>query len=425
MSIDTSIDLGSTLNDDSSINVNQHGSTNQMNGLRLHIVNKSSLSLKARNSPGYRTLTTLVVPGVKFLDQDVIKELSSPDDYNSKFKGDDDNIQINPFTRPHIYKVYVEDETHKMSVIFKEVMVLLSRKLNDNYNIETYDDVKNLWCYAGENGDLQTSHSRYFKQLEKEYGLKPPPMEKCCICTHFIKNNMFLRHIETNTLIVVGSCCIKKFMPKEKQGRTCSRCEQPHRNITDNYCKLCRLKLNKNKVMGFGKYSDLTYEDVIQKHPDYVEYVLEQENAKKGLLRFQKYLVKRRTCSNSNVITGYGSTKHLKGENGPNDENLLESSHDRGTHSDTDIENGQGSEIQGKEEIENVKTEIKNEVVGFGKYFDLTYDVVMRKDPGYIKFIEEKEGARGKMLKFQQYIVSVHSHVVIEDDSVSSSHSSE
>ena len=38
-------------------------------------------------------------------------------------------------------------------------------------------------------------------------------------------------------IIVLGNCCIKKFIPSS--GRTCEECDEPHRNRKHNICNSC------------------------------------------------------------------------------------------------------------------------------------------------------------------------------------------
>ena len=52
----------------------------------------------------------------------------------------------------------------------------------------------------------------------------------------YIKRNCYIE--KDNDVIVIGNCCIKRFM--KKSGRTCSVCEAPHRNIKTNYCNRCK-----------------------------------------------------------------------------------------------------------------------------------------------------------------------------------------
>jgi hypothetical protein len=108
-------------------------------------------------------------------------------------------------------------------------------------------------------GDTDTANYKYAggdacrhrKYYELVYGVEPQH-EKAnyCICGHHIRDNCYLCHIPTDTLVIVGNCCIKRFIPKDKQNRTCGKCGEPHRNRCKNLCnncfpkcKRCRAKL--------------------------------------------------------------------------------------------------------------------------------------------------------------------------------------
>ena len=96
------------------------------------------------------------------------------------------------------------------------------------------------WEYAG--GDTGR-HARYFAIKFAGTLTTPPPYNTECICTHDIVENCYLQcRLNRDLLLVVGNCCIKKFLPKELQGRTCAICGKPHRNRRDNFCNECRAK---------------------------------------------------------------------------------------------------------------------------------------------------------------------------------------
>ena len=89
----------------------------------------------------------------------------------------------------------------------------------------------------------ETSHERYF---ELRYGTYPPfEFRNWCVCGVEIKENCYITDDDVYFL-VIGNCCIKRFLPKENSGRTCSNCKKPHRNTKDNFCKDCRPK----KILG-------------------------------------------------------------------------------------------------------------------------------------------------------------------------------
>lgn len=92
----------------------------------------------------------------------------------------------------------------------------------------------NFWKYAG--GDHK-EHLNYWKVAYKD--TRRPPYEGVCPCSTKITRNCYITNGET--FIVVGNCCIKKFMP-ERSGRSCEECNAPHKNRKDNFCNSCREK---------------------------------------------------------------------------------------------------------------------------------------------------------------------------------------
>jgi hypothetical protein len=94
-----------------------------------------------------------------------------------------------------------------------------------------YDDVVNNWKYCG--GD-SGSHNNYFMLCYSSE--KRPANEDRCVCEHPIQENCYITNGEL--FLVVGNCCIKKFMVKS--GRTCEECGSPHKNRNVNLCNLHR-----------------------------------------------------------------------------------------------------------------------------------------------------------------------------------------
>lgn len=101
----------------------------------------------------------------------------------------------------------------------------------ENYNL-TYDDIiKSGWKYCGgRNG----SHLNYFKLCCKNDDL--PCQVDECVCGHYIKENCYIT--DGKRILVLGNCCIKKFIPKSS--RTCQLCGEPHKNRIVNRCNTCR-----------------------------------------------------------------------------------------------------------------------------------------------------------------------------------------
>jgi len=100
-----------------------------------------------------------------------------------------------------------------------------------NYNL-TYDEIVNgNWKYCG---GRTGSHLNYFKISCKDDDL--PEQVNECVCGHAISENCYITDGES--ILVLGNCCIKKFIPKSS--RTCENCEAPHKNRTVNRCNKCR-----------------------------------------------------------------------------------------------------------------------------------------------------------------------------------------
>ena len=74
-----------------------------------------------------------------------------------------------------------------------------------------------------------------------------PENTTVCICGHKIVKNCYITGTigDEEMIIIVGSCCIKRFIPKYR--RTCEKCEREHRNTKNNLCKNCRPRPSKRK----------------------------------------------------------------------------------------------------------------------------------------------------------------------------------
>ncbi len=102
------------------------------------------------------------------------------------------------------------------------------------------DEVMKTWKYVGGNRD---SHKNYFETWTKKTKKDPPPYAPECVCGHEIKTNCYISNdVE---ILVVGSCCIKRFM--EHKTRTCSDCNAPHKNRKYNLCNECKQKMKEKE----------------------------------------------------------------------------------------------------------------------------------------------------------------------------------
>lgn len=85
--------------------------------------------------------------------------------------------------------------------------------------------------------DTNAKHSKYWAL---KYGKKQPPLkQRKCVCDHHIENNCYVTDDDV-FFLVIGNCCIERFIAKEKQGKLCSNCNSPHNGRKDNLCKECR-----------------------------------------------------------------------------------------------------------------------------------------------------------------------------------------
>lgn len=102
-----------------------------------------------------------------------------------------------------------------------------------NYDLTLKDIQEGGWKYCGGN---QGRHYNYFKVSCPNEPL--PDSEEECICGHKIVENCYITNGEE--ILILGSCCIKKFIPEDKSGRTCSSCGRIHKNRKTNLCNDCR-----------------------------------------------------------------------------------------------------------------------------------------------------------------------------------------
>jgi hypothetical protein len=104
------------------------------------------------------------------------------------------------------------------------------------YNLTIGEIQGGDWVYAG--GD-SNAHANYWKLSRGKQEM--PPYQEKCVCGHNITEQCYIT--DGNTYIVMGNCCIKRFIPKKLAGRTCDKCKEPHRNRIVNRCNSCRLGL--------------------------------------------------------------------------------------------------------------------------------------------------------------------------------------
>jgi|TARA_R110000782_G_scaffold117136_1_gene207244 hypothetical protein len=94
----------------------------------------------------------------------------------------------------------------------------------------TIEEIQTYKYVGGNRG----SHRNYFKLVFGE-NEELPEHQEYCVCNHKISDNCYI--FKDDAFIVMGNCCIKKFITKS--GRTCAECLQPHINRKHNLCNSC------------------------------------------------------------------------------------------------------------------------------------------------------------------------------------------
>lgn len=122
--------------------------------------------------------------------------------------------------------------------------------------LETHGGSRNVNHYKYAGGS-QGRHEKYYRLQSTDKDLKFPDSVTKCMCGHTIKENCYIKNILTGQFVVLGNCCIKKFIPKA--GRTCDECAEPHKNRNYNMCNPCidKLPYGKNNFDLKRKYSHI------------------------------------------------------------------------------------------------------------------------------------------------------------------------
>lgn len=174
------------------------------------------------------------------------------------------------------------------------------------------------WFYCGNSKD----NLNLF--YEWNDGVDIPKHVGNCICGHDIEHNYWIKNKYTFKILTVGSCCMKKFDIGKVVTKKCEKCFEPHKNRSNNLCnncrkildeesklkcKMCDCSLNKNnktqvcsdckpvdrellyETVTFGKYSGLSFKEILEKDFNYCRWIYKQENSTNWNFRaFQYYL---------------------------------------------------------------------------------------------------------------------------------------
>ncbi len=149
------------------------------------------------------------------------------------------------------------------------------------YNLTMKDIIEQDYKYAGGTKDANNPHHyRYWKlMIAQKPHLKMPTHECYCVCDHIIENNCFIINKYDN-IIILGNCCIKRFIPKS--GRTCGKCGEPHRNRKFNLCNDCKIyacnMCGGDKEKEYYKYCNKCYNNDSKEKNKYFTSEEEQNN---------------------------------------------------------------------------------------------------------------------------------------------------
>lgn len=99
--------------------------------------------------------------------------------------------------------------------------------------------------YTGYNKKTLLRGEEYFDKYFN-YKRKKPEYICDCICGHDITENCWIYNKNTDVIITVGNCCIKKFFGNifQKNGKIkkCRECGTSHKNKKSIYCNDCKDK---------------------------------------------------------------------------------------------------------------------------------------------------------------------------------------
>lgn len=115
-------------------------------------------------------------------------------------------------------------------------MAAFVETLNTNMGYTFGPDWKEKVCYYG---GREGRHFNYLARARQTGDPALPDETTTCLCGHTIREQTFVVHRETRKIAVLGSCCIKRFIPNA--GRTCATCGDAHQSRIDNFCAPCRL----------------------------------------------------------------------------------------------------------------------------------------------------------------------------------------
>ena len=143
---------------------------------------------------------------------------------------------------PELFCVYSDSQQFKNSRNRLNSIEMPSERLTrqfikglEMYNITIEDISSGEWVYCGGDTGRHLNYTRiYFHDQEYSFD-----KDDKCVCGHAITENCYIT--KGTDVLILGNCCIKKFLPKNSQGRRCDKCDKGHRNRKVNRCNECRI----------------------------------------------------------------------------------------------------------------------------------------------------------------------------------------
>ena len=147
---------------------------------------------------------------------------------------------------------------------------------------------KKEWKYIG------GLEGRHLKKLVTTFGEKYyevvniPTHSSKCICGHHIEEQCYIQNIHTKEVVVVGNCCIKKFLGIDTSS-ICQHCGNKNKSRKDSFCSECR-----GGILNIGKFSgknSKSYRYIMLHDPEYCRWAQQKVSSPSGkLLEFVEFL---------------------------------------------------------------------------------------------------------------------------------------
>ena len=191
-----------------------------------------------------------------------------------------------------------------------ELIVVDELKFESNYHKILKQNLGNLNDYeymGGFTNKYNNEKNNYMIIMENE-GAIYPELKWFCECSHWIKQNCYVRNMKTLIIYTVGNCCINYFGIKKK----CNNCNEVHKRTKHIICFKCEqeskekikeLKLQQkeltkleNELITFGKYKNRTIGYVYNTDINYFNWCIKKNDDNyskifKDIIRYNKLIM--------------------------------------------------------------------------------------------------------------------------------------